>query len=537
MDRRLFLKTLGVIGALAAGSGIATPAGARALHEAEALLHRLIGLAPEVDRSSSPSWRAAVIGAGVAGLAAARTLAQAGWQVDVFEKAATIGGFCSTVAIEGFTFDLGPHVFHGSIRHLVPFKPGDLDCATFSESFLLDGRILSFPNDLLSPGYVADMVATLARNTWNPSRFEAKDLESLAAASYGERAASEIFKPLIQKWCGAPLNSLDRRYFASRMHSRLNMDLVRDYLRRGYAEAGQSVSRSFGRAGNPPPPLGPDGIPDAPGYAGSTGAQVVPHRLAEGIGNLRIHPNRPVRALGVERGRIVWLEADGLQIRPDFVVSTAPLNRVAEMIRGADHLKALAQLRYLNVVFVFARIRRDRLLSTEWSWIPDDGVPFYRMSEMKVLNRKHSPTNATGLCLEVTLPDYDPRLKEPDLYWKRLATEFLKRVFGLQERDIIGIDVQIRECAYPDFTVPNTELIAGVIEEPYRSGQTSHRFRTGIENLALAGRAGTFIYLLTPWAIMSGLKAAEKAQAYAAGQDKRPRERKAMGRRPAAVES
>jgi len=283
--------------------------------------------------------------------------------------------------------------------------------------------------------------------------------------------------------------------------------------------------------------LGPDGIPDAPGYAGRIGAQIVPHRLAEGIGNLRIHPNTPVQALGVEQGRIVWLEAGGMQMRPDFVVSTAPLNRVAEMIRGSNHLKALAGLRYLNVVFVFARIGRERLLNTEWTWIPDDGVPFYRMSEMKVLNRKHAPENATGICLEVTLPDRDPKLKEPHRYWKRLATDFLKRVFGLPERDIIGMDVQIRECAYPDFTVPNTELIASAIEEPYRSGQTSHRFRTGIENLALAGRAGTFIYLLTPWAIMSGLKAAEQAQAFAAGRNEGPRGRKAMAGRPGVVES
>lgn len=524
MDRRLFLKTLGILTAVSATGGRFALADAGSSNSTEVMLQRLAALSQDADKttSTSPSRRAAVIGAGVAGLAAARTLAQAGWQVDVFEKSDTPGGFCSTLNIDGFDFDLGPHVFHGSIRGVVPFKPGDLDGANFSESFLVGGRFLNFPNDLLSPGYVTDMLGTLVKNTWNPERLDAGDLESLAAASYGERAATEIFKPLIQKWCGAPLSSLDRRYFASRMHSKLNVDSVMDYLRRGYSGAERSLSRRFGGGGDPQPTVGPDGIPDAPGYAGRTGAKIVPHRLAEGMGSLRVHLNRPVKALGVEQGRIVWLEADGVQIRPDFVVSTAPLNRLAEIVRGSDNLKALAGLHYLNVVFAFVRIRRNRLLQTEWTWIPDDGVPFYRMSEMKVLNKNHAPKNATGLCLEVTLPDHDPKLKEPEHYWKRLATDFLKRVFTLHNSDIIGMDVQIRECAYPDFTARNTELIARCIAEPYRTGQTDHRFRTGIENLALAGRAGTFIYLLTPWAIMSGQKAAKAALEYTAGKAERP---------------
>lgn len=515
MDRRLFFKTLGMLTAISATRGRF----AFSSNNAGVTIRRPAGLSNEADpaTSNSPSRRAAVIGAGVAGLAAARTLAQSGWQVDVFEKADTPGGFCSTLNIDGFDFDLGPHVFHGSIRHVVPFKPGDLDSAHFSESFIAGGKFLNFPRDLLSPGYVADIVATLAKNTWNPERFDAPDLESLAAASYGERAAKEFFKPLIQKWCGAPLNSLDRRYFASRMHSRLNVDSVMDYLRSGYAAAERRLSRSLGGSADHKPNIGPDGIQDAPGYAGRIGAKIVPQRLAEDMGSLRIHLNRPVQSLGVEQGRIVWLEAESVQIRPDFVVSTAPLNRLAEMIRGSNDLKALAGLHYLNVVFVFVRARRNHLLNTEWTWIPDDGVPFYRMSEMKVLNKNHAPEDATGLCLEVTLADHDPKLKEPEAYWKRVATDFLKRVFSLQERDIIGMDVQTRECAYPDFTVRNTELISRCIAEPYRTGQTEHHFRTGIENLALAGRAGTFIYLLTPWAIMSGHQAAKKAVAHVVG--------------------
>jgi phytoene desaturase len=57
-------------------------------------------------RSKKPS--VAVIGAGFSGLSAAGLLAQAGYQVDVFEKNAGPGGRAKVLREAGFTFDMGP---------------------------------------------------------------------------------------------------------------------------------------------------------------------------------------------------------------------------------------------------------------------------------------------------------------------------------------------------------------------------------------------------------------------------------------------
>jgi len=360
-------------------------------------------------------------------------------------------------------------------------------------------------------------VSTLARNTIDPERFNTPDMEALAAASYGEKASAEIFKPLIEKWCRAPLSQLDRRYFASRMHSKLQMDSVVGYLKSTYAGIEKAIASQWEGQSSSPPPKSPGGIPDAPGYSGRTGARIVSDRLAEPQGALRIHCNCPVKRVGVAKGRIEWLDAGGGQIRPDFVISTAPLNRFASMIEGTDALKSLADLRYLHVVFVFARIRSNGLLKTEWTWIPETGIPFYRVSEMKVLNKDHAPENCTGLCMEVSVAEGDPTFDAPDQHWKDQAVSFLEKVFAIRKPDVIGLDVKKRRYAYPDLTVNNTGIISSCLSEPYVPGHTEHRFRTGIENLALAGRAGAFIYLLTPWAIISGQRAAGQAIDYVAG--------------------
>lgn len=52
--------------------------------------------------------KAFVVGAGFAGISAATTLAQHGWQVTVLEKNETPGGRARVFSAEGFTFDMGP---------------------------------------------------------------------------------------------------------------------------------------------------------------------------------------------------------------------------------------------------------------------------------------------------------------------------------------------------------------------------------------------------------------------------------------------
>ncbi|MCO5586055.1 hypothetical protein L7F22_039994 [Adiantum nelumboides] len=56
--------------------------------------------------------RVAVIGAGIAGLAAARTLALAGLQVVLYEKEDNVGGHARTVQVDGISLDLGFMVFN-----------------------------------------------------------------------------------------------------------------------------------------------------------------------------------------------------------------------------------------------------------------------------------------------------------------------------------------------------------------------------------------------------------------------------------------
>ncbi|HEX6031182.1 MAG TPA: FAD-dependent oxidoreductase, partial [Tepidiformaceae bacterium] len=68
---------------------------------------------------STSTSRVAIVGGGLAGLAAGISAARAGADVTLFERSKTLGGRAETHVEQGFHFNIGPHaVFHDSFELL-----------------------------------------------------------------------------------------------------------------------------------------------------------------------------------------------------------------------------------------------------------------------------------------------------------------------------------------------------------------------------------------------------------------------------------
>src|ERR671915_1052492 len=79
--------------------------------------------------AARPNKRVAIVGAGMGGLAAAIRLAAKGFEVEVFEKNAQVGGRVGRVETEGFSFDTGPSLLlmTDTYRELFRFAGRDLE--------------------------------------------------------------------------------------------------------------------------------------------------------------------------------------------------------------------------------------------------------------------------------------------------------------------------------------------------------------------------------------------------------------------------
>jgi protoporphyrinogen oxidase len=195
-------------------------------------------------------------------------------------------------------------------------------------------------------------------------------------------------------------------------------------------------------------------------------------------------------------------------------VSTIPLDDLAGMIEGTHLFRPMSRLSYLNIVFAFCRVRGTNPLDTGWTWIPDPAIPFYRLSAMSTYHPRHAPAGHTGFCLEKTLQPTEESARASDKDWADAAAKFLRNAFGVKSGDIVGIDVERARAAYPSFTKTNAAIMSQFLNRPFRPGEILHDFKSCVENLGLAGRAGTFVYLLTPEALISGFEAGKRACAY-----------------------
>src|ERR687884_656304 len=90
--------------------------------------------------SARPNKRVAIVGAGMGGLAAAIRLATMGFEVEVFEKNAQLGGRVGRLEAEGFSFDTGPSLLlmTDTYRELFRFAGRDLD--DYVRLIALDGQ-------------------------------------------------------------------------------------------------------------------------------------------------------------------------------------------------------------------------------------------------------------------------------------------------------------------------------------------------------------------------------------------------------------
>lgn len=114
---------------------------------------RALGVMPKFERAPLNGKKAAVIGAGPAGLGAAIVLAQKGYRVDIFESGRAAGGMCTCIPEH---------------RLPRPVLEGDLKFIFSTEHIkLYAGKKINDPSLLMKKGYDAVVVAT---GLWGPVR-------------------------------------------------------------------------------------------------------------------------------------------------------------------------------------------------------------------------------------------------------------------------------------------------------------------------------------------------------------------------------
>lgn len=291
--------------------------------------------------------KAIVIGAGIAGLAAALRLRHKGYAVEVFEANAYSGGKLHAFEKNGYRFDAGPSLF--TMPHLVDelfalfglasrehfrYKRKEVVCNYFWE----DGTAFSVPAD--QELFVREAAEHFGVPPENLRRYLARSRTKydLTAGVFLEKSlhrfgtywSRDTLQALAQAYkldIGQTLNAVNERFFDS-------PHLVQLFNR--YATYnGSSPYQTPGIMSMIPHLEMHHGT-----YFPEGGMHVISqslHRLAEQQG-IRFFFDTPVTAIRHERGRVVGIEAAGAACDADVVVSNMDIfSTYKNLLRDVKH--------------------------------------------------------------------------------------------------------------------------------------------------------------------------------------------------------
>ena len=437
--------------------------------------------------------RAAVIGAGPAGLTCALKLAEAGVEVDVYEADTAVGGMTKSFDLWGQRVDIGPHRF-----------------------FSMDDKINSFWLKQVGRDYV--MVDRLTRIYYNRRFFlyPVKAMNALKNLGFTEAAAcvfsyikagfskkgdEKTFEEWVSHKFGYKLYSIFFKTYSERLWGLSCQELDADFARQRIK--GLDLAEVIKSALIPQKGTKHKTLVEQFAYP-NLGAGVPYEVMAEKIRSLggHIYVGSPVAGIAVEDGRCVGIKGPDNKVIPyDRVVSTAPFTDMIKSIEGfgEDVYRAADDLRYRNTTLVYLRVERQDVFRDNWLYIHDPSVTFGRVTNF----RNWSPYTTgdkkdTILALEYWSYDEDALWKASDEELTSLAKEEIVKTGLVDAKDVREGCVLRLHRSYPVYATGYQDKLK-VLQDAADS----------IDHAVFIGRNGSFKYNNQDHSILMGLLAAE----------------------------
>jgi protoporphyrinogen oxidase len=405
----------------------------------------------------------AVLGAGIAGLVAARQFTRHGIPVVVFEAGQQVAGMAATrVDPDGFSYDIGGHFITNRLAAALGVSGQCRTVHHYGEMVRMNHRYYSYPFGLLRYPYYSVSAAI--------QRLQHSDIVSLAdrfIADYGKALALEVAIPIVESWSGVSARDL-----APAVADKIPQSIT-ETIRLKLAARLTKRAVAIGYCGAQPQSASVFHVYPIEGVA------TLCQRLAA---DLDVHLESPVESIYVVNGQATGIRAGGRDIAVSAVVSTAPINVLPKLVQGAD-LSRFRCLRFRPMVMVNLKLAGTHLLPDTMVWTP--GFPFFRLTEAPQAMPWLAPEGKTMVLAEIGASRGDLLWEASDDKIVGLCLGSLTTLIPDVEQRLLGATVLHQPLAYPVFHLDYEE-----------TRQRLSREGTGIPNLLSVGRNGEFDHIL-----------------------------------------
>ena len=422
----------------------------------------------------------AILGAGVAGLAAARAVRRHGGAPVVYEARDRAGGLLDTFTLQGFRFDTAVHLSFASepeVREVFDLTPY---LTHKPESLCWDrGVWLKHPvQNNLFPLPAEEKVELIAGLVDAPSG-EIESYRDWLLQQYGEPIARRWPLAYTEKYWTVPAERLGVRWVGPRMRRADLREVLAGALTADTPNTYYVKEMRYPRRG---------------GYRAFIEPLIEEATIVYGCEAVRVDAS----------ARTVTF-ADGRSTRYDRLVSTLPLPRLVEMMPDAPEpiRAAAATLFATEIDLVSIGFNRPKVSPALWFYIYDAGIHAARAYAPDWKSPDNAPPGCSSLQFEIYSSRERPQTRTP----VELVANTLEAVFAMglaTPEDVVFTD---HRC------LPYGNVVFDLSMEARRDAVRAWVEAQGVH---LAGRFGEWDYLWSNQAFMSGLRAGEAASARAA---------------------
>jgi protoporphyrinogen oxidase len=202
-------------------------------------------------------------------------------------------------------------------------------------------------------------------------------------------------------------------------------------------------------------------------------------KLAEGLED-SIRLKSPVEEILVENEKVVAVKVKGEIREVAAVISTAPANILAKMVKGTTALHGAEGFRFRPMLFVNLRLEGRKLLPDTVLWFPERKFPFFRITEVTRSMPWLAPEGKSIITVDIGCQKDDEFWIMDEEKLTQLCLKHLESVIPNVREKFIGSNVLRTPIAYPVFL------------NEYEKERKDFEQSTNIENLLSIGRNGEF---------------------------------------------
>ncbi len=449
----------------------------------------------------------AVLGAGCAGLAAARALLDLGLPVVILEAASRPGGLAGGVSFGDNIYEYGPHMFHTGDPQIMAHVQGLAGDALIEYQRTIKIKFadafFNFPlaiTDVITKLPLATVAKAGLSWAWHSlllgrfGRPAQENSETVLRRSYGQVLYEIFFKSYIERVWGLSPAAFSPAFARQRIPKMQIMELLEGVLRR---VKGRQVKQ-----------VRPDDFVetlDGTFYSTRRGFSLITDRLARDVtsrgGDLRLE----ARVLGLERQdrRVtqVRYQQDGQErsLACAGVVSTLPVNQLLLGLEPAppEEVKQAAEsLRFRPTVFVGLLVKRPKVLPASFMYFREHS--FNRISDLAQFGIEVRPAGHTMLVAEITCEEEDRPWSDDGFALASVLKE-LEAEGLLRAEEVAEAHVYRSREAYPVYLLGYEEQLGRCLD-----------YVESMANLETAGRQGRFQYVNAHVALKMGMQAAQR---------------------------